>query len=160
LPIFKKICRQVYDSDEAIASFRTMFFNKPANQGTPLPWHQDRWIHLDRDPKVTMYTAIDSSNITNGCVKLIPGSHKLGVINPSHHSAFLTEEQTQQHCPEDRIGKLLQDFMLTPAHFSEALPPLPSQSGAQGRRGGSASQLDHPSIRRQQIAKPQTSFLC
>jgi hypothetical protein len=109
LPVFEEICRAMYGSNEPIASFRTMFFNKPVSGGTPLPWHQDRWIHLDKDPKVTMYTAIDSATVENGCVQLIPGSHKLGVVNPSHHSAFLTEDQAQQYCPEDKIGEL-QDY--------------------------------------------------
>ena len=32
---------------------RAMFMNKPANKGTFLPWHQDRWTALDRDPQIT-----------------------------------------------------------------------------------------------------------
>ena len=35
-------------------------------------------IHLDKDPKVTIYTALDDATIENGCVQFIPGSHKLG----------------------------------------------------------------------------------
>lgn len=31
-------------------------------------------------------------------IHLIPRSHKLGCINPDHHSGFLTEEQAHQHC--------------------------------------------------------------
>ena len=106
LPVFESICRRIYGADEAVCSFRTMFFNKPANQGTPLPWHQDRWIHLDKDPQVTIYTALDRATIDNGCVQLIPGSHKLGVINPSHHSAFLTEAQAEAHCRPEQVVNL------------------------------------------------------
>ena len=31
------------------------------------------------------------------------GSHKLGVINPSDPSAFLTEEQARQYAPADKV---------------------------------------------------------
>ena len=102
-PIFQDICRRVY-GDADIACFRAMFMNKPAHKGTFLPWHQDRWKHLDRDPLVTLWTALDPATIENGCVQIIPGSHKLGLINPDHGSGFLTEEQAAEHCkPEDVV---------------------------------------------------------
>src|SRR3954471_16348117 len=52
-PIFREICARVYGERKPIAAFRAMFMNKPARKGTFLPWHQDRWTHLDRDPVVT-----------------------------------------------------------------------------------------------------------
>ena len=102
-PLFRDICAHVYGADTSIASFRAMFMNKPARKGTLLPWHQDRWTALDRDPLITIWTALDPATIANGCVQAIPGSHKLGVINPSHHSAFLTEEQAGTHAPDEKI---------------------------------------------------------
>jgi ectoine hydroxylase-related dioxygenase (phytanoyl-CoA dioxygenase family) len=83
-----------------------MFMNKPAGQGTPLRWHQDRWTALDRDPLVTAWTALDPATIENGCVQVIPGSHRLGLINPSHPSGFLTDEQAARHCPAGQIVHL------------------------------------------------------
>jgi len=82
-----------------------MFFNKPAKTagrasgGTTLPWHQDRWAHLDRDPQLTIYTALDAATSQTGCLHIIPKSHKKGLLNPSHHSGFLTPEQAEVHCP-------------------------------------------------------------
>jgi ectoine hydroxylase-related dioxygenase (phytanoyl-CoA dioxygenase family) len=70
------------------------------------PWHQDRWQHIDRDPLLTVYTAIDPAGIENGCVQIIPRSHLAGVINPAHHSAFLTEEQAATCCPDDKVINL------------------------------------------------------
>jgi hypothetical protein len=87
-------------------AFRAMFMNKPARQGTLLPWHQDRWTHLDRDPLITVWTALDPATRANGCVQVIPGSHKLGLINPSHPSAFLTDEQGRTHAPDERAEYL------------------------------------------------------
>jgi phytanoyl-CoA hydroxylase len=109
-PLFLQACRRVYGDGVPISSFRSMFFNKPAKAagqtagGTVLPWHQDRWAHLDRDPLLTMYTALDPATEQTGCIHLIPKSHKLGCVNPSHHSGFLTEQQADQHCdPAEEI---------------------------------------------------------
>ncbi len=103
LPLFRSICARVYGAATPIAAFRAMFMNKPANRGTFLPFHQDRWTDLDRDPLVTVWTALDPATVENGCVQVIPGSHKLGLINPSHGAGFLTPEQSAEHCTPDKI---------------------------------------------------------
>lgn len=102
-PIFRDACARTYGAQTRIMCCRAMFMNKPAGKGTYLPWHQDRWTLFDRDPKLTVWTALDSATIENGCVQIIAGSHKRGVVNPSAYSGFLTKEQTQQHCPIDGV---------------------------------------------------------
>ncbi|HVF84995.1 MAG TPA: phytanoyl-CoA dioxygenase family protein [Abditibacteriaceae bacterium] len=102
-PIFRELCDHLYGAEVPVAAFRAMFMNKPARAGTLLPWHQDRWTYLDRDPLITLWTALDPATKANGCVQIIRGSHKFGLINPSHNSGFLTEEQVQQHCSPDQI---------------------------------------------------------
>jgi len=100
-PIFKEICDHEYGKDTPISSFRAMFMNKPAHKGTFLPWHQDRWTSLDRDPLVTIWTALDPATIQNGCVQLIPGSHKT-LINPHHNSGFLAPEHVEEHVNKNK----------------------------------------------------------
>ncbi len=95
-PIFEEICERQYGGEMPIAAFRAMFMNKPANQGTLLPWHQDRWQDLDRDPLVTLWTALDTATEENGCVQIIEGSHKLGLLNPDHPSGYVTPQQAQE----------------------------------------------------------------
>ena len=102
-PIFREICRRVLGDDMPVACFRAMFMNKPARKGTFLPWHQDRWRELDRDPQITLWTALDPATIANGCVQIIPGSHKLGLINPQNQSGFLTPEQSAMHCKPHQV---------------------------------------------------------
>ncbi|MGH7214607.1 MAG: phytanoyl-CoA dioxygenase family protein [Tepidisphaeraceae bacterium] len=102
-PIFREICARVYGASTPIACFRAMFMNKPAGKGTWLPWHQDRWTHLDRDPLLTVYTALDPATKANGCVQIVPGSHKRGVINASHSSGFLELEQAKREATPDKI---------------------------------------------------------
>ena len=102
-PLFREICARVHGQETPIASFRAMFMNKPAHMGTWLPWHQDRWSNLDRDPLITIWTALDPATVTNGCIQVIVGSHKHGLINPAHPSAFLTTEQAQEFAPPEKI---------------------------------------------------------
>lgn len=105
-PIFRDICSRLLGPRTEVSVFRAMFMNKPAMRGTWLPWHQDRWIDLDSDPLITIWTALDAATVENGCVQVVPGSQRFGVINPSHHSAFLTEEQTAEHISPEQIVHL------------------------------------------------------
>ncbi|MEO7718931.1 MAG: phytanoyl-CoA dioxygenase family protein [Capsulimonas sp.] len=101
-PIFREISRRVSGS-VPVSCFRAMFMNKPAHRGTLLPWHQDAWTDLDKQPEITLWTALDPATVANGCVQVIPGSHRLGRINAGHHSGFLSEEQVAEHCDPARI---------------------------------------------------------
>ena len=94
-PLFADICARVYGSRVDIACFRAMFMNKPAGKGTHLVWHQDRWTDLDRDPLITLWTALDPATLANGCVQVVPGSHR-ALVNPDHPSGFLSAEQTAE----------------------------------------------------------------
>lgn len=94
-PLFRHICARVYGADSAVACYRAMFMNKPAREGTPLVWHQDRWTALDRDPLITIWTALDPATVENGCVQIVPRAHHT-LINPSNGSGFLTDEQSAE----------------------------------------------------------------
>lgn len=102
-PIFREACAGIYGAHTPVSSFRAMFMNKPAHKGTRLPWHQDRWSNLDRDPLITVWAALDPATVENGCVQIIRGSHKWGAINPEHGSGFLTPEQAEKYAPQHKI---------------------------------------------------------
>ncbi|MCC6446685.1 MAG: phytanoyl-CoA dioxygenase family protein [Armatimonadetes bacterium] len=102
-PLFREVCAGVYGAHASIACFRAMFMNKPARKGTILPWHQDggdQW-QLDRDPLLTVWTALDPATRANGCVQVIPGTHKLGLL--SDHGHTITPGQEETYCPEDKV---------------------------------------------------------
>ena len=102
-PIFREIAGEVYGRHAPVSVYRAMFMNKPARKGTVLPWHQDGgdgW-GLDRDPLVTLWTALDPATIANGCVEVIPGSHRLGLLSDRGHT--ITEEQVREHCPREKV---------------------------------------------------------
>ena len=73
--------------------------NKPAGQGTLLPWHQDGgsvW-DLDRDPLVTVWIALDAATPENGCMDIVPGSHHLGLL--SWYGSTVSEKHVARYCP-------------------------------------------------------------
>ena len=98
-PRFRDISRALVG--EEISVFRAMFMNKPALRGTELPYHQDggtQW-GLDRERFVTIWTALDDATVENGCMQVIPGSHRLGLFSERGHT--ITPEQEAQHCRDE-----------------------------------------------------------
>jgi hypothetical protein len=105
-PLFLEICARQYGPHSPISIFRAMIMNKPAGQGTVLPWHQDGgnvWA-LDRDPLVTIWVALDPATRSNGCVEVMPGSHRLGLLSQS--GSTLSAEDSARHCPAASIRPL------------------------------------------------------
>ena len=74
-PLFRHLCARAYGPDTSITCFRAMFINKPASRGTHLPWHQDVFRQLDRQPRITAWLALDDATIDKGCLRIIPRSH-------------------------------------------------------------------------------------
>jgi phytanoyl-CoA hydroxylase len=93
-PLFREICARAYGPETPISCYRAMFINKPAGKGTYLPWHQDRFGLLNTDPIATLWTALDRVSVENGCVGIVPGSHR-GTFEQDDSAgfAFLTDEQ-------------------------------------------------------------------
>ncbi|MFY9826733.1 MAG: phytanoyl-CoA dioxygenase family protein [Thermoanaerobaculia bacterium] len=105
-PLCLEICAHEYGAHAPISIFRAMVMNKPAGQGTVLPWHQDGgavWA-LDRDPLVTVWVALDSATQANGCLEVIPGSHRLGLL--STFGSTVRPEDVERHCPAERVHPL------------------------------------------------------
>lgn len=102
-PLFLELAHRTYGRHVPVAVFRAMFMNKPAGFGTKLPWHQDRWPQFDRDPLLTVWTALDPATRANGCVQVIPRSHQLGILNTEHHSGYLTPQQAKDYCRDEDV---------------------------------------------------------
>lgn len=78
--------------------YTDQMFMKPAHHGSEVPLHQDSGYWPNAEPRLlTCWTAIDDATIANGCVHVLPGTHK----SPIEHKAFdhptqpwgLTEDQ-------------------------------------------------------------------
>ncbi len=68
--------------DGSVKCMQTMLFVKPPSfQGQA--WHQDELYIQTRDRSLTgIWIAIDDANENNGCLRIIPGSHKTGYLHP------------------------------------------------------------------------------
>jgi phytanoyl-CoA hydroxylase len=76
----------VFLEDEA--EVRNMeFFAKPAREGLKSPWHQDNFYWgVAGGNALTIWLSLDHCDETNGAVKYVVGSHKLGTID--HKDSF------------------------------------------------------------------------
>jgi phytanoyl-CoA hydroxylase len=63
-----------------IALFATGYLSKPARDGQAVLWHQDgSYWPLDPMNVATLWLAVDPSTPVNGCMRVIPGSHRTGL---------------------------------------------------------------------------------
>ncbi len=59
--------------------------SKPPQARTELPWHQDNgYTPLVPEEYVTCWLALDDAELDNGCLWVIPGSHRHGTV--AHHN--------------------------------------------------------------------------
>lgn len=60
-----------------IALFASHYICKPGGDGLPVLWHQDgSYWPLEPMDVVTAWLAVDDSTAENGCMRVIPGSHR------------------------------------------------------------------------------------
>lgn len=58
-------------------------FCKPAGDGMEVPWHQDGHYWPIRPlATCTLWLALDDSTVENGCLRVIPGSHRGARLHP------------------------------------------------------------------------------
>ncbi len=65
-----------------VKAMQSMLFIK--SEGKPgQPWHQDEFFIPTRDRSLTaVWIALDDATIENGCLWVLPGSHRRGVLYP------------------------------------------------------------------------------
>ncbi len=75
IPEILDMVAQVIGDD--IALWNSSFFAKPPRVGTKTPWHQDgEYWPIRPLATCTVWIAIDASTTENGCLRVIPGSHR------------------------------------------------------------------------------------
>ena len=75
---------------------------KPARVGSAKPPHQDSayWTSIDPPNLVICWMALDDATEENGCMRFIPGSHKLGVIEHKRLEDFRVEDEKVDYASE------------------------------------------------------------
>ena len=83
-PVFNKVClnKNILDAVESIIGKNilicgtTLFIKDPYEKGF-VSYHQDaKYIGLEPHNWVTVWVAVTDSNVKNGCMRMLPGSHK------------------------------------------------------------------------------------
>ena len=77
--IYVEACAQLVGPDADI------YFNqvviKPPEVGQSFAWHQDSgYVNTVPQAYITCWTAVSRTFVDNGCIWIIPGSHKLGLV--------------------------------------------------------------------------------
>ena len=76
-------------------------FIKEANTESYVTWHQDlTYWGLDDAEEVTAWFALSPSNVASGCMRFVPGSHMLGVIEHKHLEDFRVEDEDFDYSKE------------------------------------------------------------
>lgn len=72
------VCAQLLGPD--LDCFQSQFiFKNPGVIGQP--WHQDSYyFRFNRQPQIGVWLALSEATLENGCLWVVPGSHKRGVI--------------------------------------------------------------------------------
>ena len=99
--LFLDVCGRAYGPHAPISVFRAMVGNRRGGQTAQLPWHQDggdAW-HLDRDPLVTIWVALDDATVETGCVEAVRGSHRNGLLDTQ--DGALSQEDAEIYCNPD-----------------------------------------------------------
>ena len=67
----------------------TKLHNKPPSVGSPFPMHQDYpYFPHHGDSMIAAIVHVDDATVDNGCLCIVPGSHKLGPIDHDHDGSF------------------------------------------------------------------------
>ena len=66
-----------------LLGLNNLYIWKSPKIGLGFPWHQDKWYfnhQYKTEMTVGTWTAIDAADKENGCLYVIPGSHKYGIL--------------------------------------------------------------------------------
>jgi ectoine hydroxylase-related dioxygenase (phytanoyl-CoA dioxygenase family) len=95
-----------------IQLYYSMMMMKPPKHGFRSPWHQDfAFFAHTRAATLAVQIYLDDSTLENGCIHVVPGSHKLGLLNHFADGEFTQIVQGDTH------------------EFDERAVPLPTRAG-------------------------------
>ena len=84
-PALLDMVEQILGPDFAL--WNSSFFAKPARTGSRTPWHQDgRYWPIRPITTCSAWIAVDDATRENGCLRVIPGSHRAGKLETHRHN--------------------------------------------------------------------------
>ena len=55
---------------------------------------------IDTNPIATVWTTLDDATVETGCMQIVPGSHRLGILNENHYTS---EKDQAAHCTDEKL---------------------------------------------------------
>src|SRR5439155_11205955 len=87
-----------------IKLFRNSLMMKPARHGSAKPYHQDSaYWSIDPPALAWCWLALDEATEENGCMRVIRGSHRWGMLEHRHLADFQVDETTLDRSAEVAI---------------------------------------------------------
>lgn len=111
-PLICENIAQLCETDE-VRIWHDQIQYKPPVTGGPTAWHQDHpaWPIIQPAGLVSAWVALDDATIENGCMWMVPGSHKWG-----DQSAYLASDDKFKPTHRD-LSKLPQGANIEPVPF-------------------------------------------
>jgi phytanoyl-CoA hydroxylase len=74
---------------------------KPRFNGTVTDWHQDAvaWPFFVPQNHISCWVALDDATVENGCMTVIPGSHKWGPVFGEYRAKFIADPELTKPTP-------------------------------------------------------------
>ena len=103
-----------------ILCWSATFFAKPAKHPSFVGWHQDctYWGLSPVDDVVTVWLGLTDSQIDNGCMQSIHGTHTLGQLDHQQHTDTPNLLQSGQEVSMTVTQEMITDIELAPGQFS------------------------------------------
>jgi ectoine hydroxylase-related dioxygenase (phytanoyl-CoA dioxygenase family) len=108
---------------DPVALSSSVLFIKEPQTGSHVTWHQDAtYMGLEPDDFVTAWIALTPSTVENGCVSVIPGTHRLGIVK--HTDAYGADNILTRGQYVDVDDSSAVDLVLAPGQMSLHHPHL------------------------------------
>jgi len=159
IPEILDMVEQVLGSHFAL--WNSSFFAKPAVNGKATPWHQDgEYWPIRPIATCTVWIAIDDATTDNGCLKLIPGSHKKEVLlkhetNPNPNLT-LNQELLSSEFDESKTVNLILEAGQMSLHDVRIVHGSEENMSAQPRRGMTLRYMPLTSVFDRELAVAQS----
>lgn len=87
--------------------YQDQWFMKPPRIGSRQPYHQDMPLgfHIDPPDMVTCWAALNDATVENGCLWMLPGTHRFGII-PKEEWAGYEQMSLDGRLPDERAIEL------------------------------------------------------
>ncbi|HXG24190.1 MAG TPA: phytanoyl-CoA dioxygenase family protein [Chthonomonadales bacterium] len=94
---------------EEIYLWHDQMLYKPAHSAEAnIGWHQDKayWATSSTTDMITAWVAFEDVNEANGCMRVVPGSHRWGLLNENDgFNQDLEGQRSRMHLPEGAVWK-------------------------------------------------------